>query len=33
VPVVGVSETLPAHRTFQQWQLEQVRALARALAR
>ena len=31
VPVVGVSETLPAHRTFQQWQLEQVRALARAL--
>jgi zinc/manganese transport system substrate-binding protein len=31
VPVVGVSETLPAHRTFQQWQLEQVRELARAL--
>jgi zinc/manganese transport system substrate-binding protein len=31
VPVVGVTETLPAHRTFQQWQLEQVRALARAL--
>lgn len=31
VPVVGVTETLPAHRTFQQWQLDQVRALARAL--
>jgi zinc/manganese transport system substrate-binding protein len=31
VPVVGVTETLPAQRTFQQWQLEQVRALARAL--
>jgi zinc/manganese transport system substrate-binding protein len=31
VPVVGVTETLPPHRTFQQWQLEQVRALARAL--
>jgi zinc/manganese transport system substrate-binding protein len=31
VPVVGVTETLPAHRTFQEWQLDQVRALARAL--
>jgi zinc/manganese transport system substrate-binding protein len=31
VAVVGVTETLPAHRTFQQWQLEQARALARAL--
>jgi len=31
VPVVGVTETLPAHRTFQQWQLQQVRALAQAL--
>jgi zinc/manganese transport system substrate-binding protein len=31
VPVVGVTETLPAHRTFQQWQVQQVRALARAL--
>lgn len=31
VPVVGVTETLPAHRSFQQWQLEQVRALAQAL--
>ena len=31
VPVVGVTETLPAHQTFQQWQLEQVRALASAL--
>ena len=33
VPVVGVTETLPSGRTFQQWQLEQVRALARALNR
>lgn len=33
VPVVGVSETLPPHLTFQQWQLEQARALASALAR
>jgi zinc/manganese transport system substrate-binding protein len=31
VPVVGVTETLPADRTFQQWQLEQARALAHAL--
>ena len=31
VPVVGVTETLPARRTFQQWQLDQTRALARAL--
>jgi len=31
IPVVAVTETLPAHRTFQQWQLEQTRALARAL--
>jgi zinc/manganese transport system substrate-binding protein len=31
IPVVGVTETLPTHRTFQQWQLDQVRALARAL--
>jgi zinc/manganese transport system substrate-binding protein len=31
VPVVGVTETLPAHRTFQRWQLEQVRALRLAL--
>lgn len=31
VPVVGVTETLPSGRTFQQWQLQQVRALARAL--
>jgi len=31
IPVVGVTETLPPHRTFQQWQLDQVRALARAL--
>jgi zinc/manganese transport system substrate-binding protein len=32
VPVVGVTETLPPHMTFQQWQLAQVRALARELA-
>jgi zinc/manganese transport system substrate-binding protein len=31
VPVIGVSETLPPHRTFQQWQLGQARALAHAL--
>jgi zinc/manganese transport system substrate-binding protein len=33
IPVVGVSETLPPHLTFQQWQLAQVKALYRALAR
>lgn len=33
VPVVGLTETLPAHRTFQQWQFEQVRALESALSR
>jgi zinc/manganese transport system substrate-binding protein len=33
IPVVGVSETLPSGRTFQGWQLEQARALERALAR
>ncbi len=32
IPVVGVSETLPPGMTFQQWQLGQARALARALA-
>jgi zinc/manganese transport system substrate-binding protein len=32
IPVVGVTETLPQHRTFQQWQLDQARALQRALA-
>jgi len=32
VPVVGLTETLPTHRTFQQWQLEQVRALESALS-
>ena len=32
VPIVGVSETLqPANATFQQWQLAQLQALARAL--
>jgi zinc/manganese transport system substrate-binding protein len=33
IPVVGVTETLPPHLTFQQWQLTQVRSLQRALAR
>lgn len=33
IPVVPVSETLPPHLTFQQWQLDQARALAAALAR
>lgn len=33
IPVVPVTETLPPHLTFQQWQLEQARALAAALAR
>lgn len=32
IPVVGVSETLPPHLTFQQWQLRQTKALAAALA-
>jgi len=31
VPVVGVAETVPAGLTFQGWQLEQARALLRAL--
>jgi zinc/manganese transport system substrate-binding protein len=33
IPVVGVSETLPPHLTFQQWQLRQARSLASALSR
>jgi zinc/manganese transport system substrate-binding protein len=33
IPVVAVTETLPAGLTFQQWQLGQARALAAALAR
>ena len=33
IPVVGVSETLPPHLTFQQWQLAQAKALYGALAR
>jgi zinc/manganese transport system substrate-binding protein len=33
IPVVPIRETLPPHRTFQQWQLGQARALAAALAR
>jgi zinc/manganese transport system substrate-binding protein len=32
IPVVPVTETLPAHLIFQQWQLGQARALATALA-
>jgi zinc/manganese transport system substrate-binding protein len=32
IAVVGVSETLPSGRTFQQWQLAQARALYAALA-
>lgn len=31
VPVVGVTETLPPHTTFQAWQLRQVQALRQAL--
>jgi zinc/manganese transport system substrate-binding protein len=32
IPVVGVSETLPAHAaTYQQWQLAQLQALQRGL--
>jgi zinc/manganese transport system substrate-binding protein len=33
IPVVGVSETLPPHLDYQQWQLRQARRLAAALAR
>ena len=33
IPVVGVTETLPAGETFQAWQLRQARTLARALGR
>lgn len=33
IPVVAVRETLPPGRSFQQWQLEQARALEAALAR
>jgi zinc/manganese transport system substrate-binding protein len=33
IPVVPVTETLPAQLTFQQWQLAQARALATALAK
>jgi zinc/manganese transport system substrate-binding protein len=33
IPVVGVSETLPPHRSFQSWQLAQAQALAAALSR
>jgi zinc/manganese transport system substrate-binding protein len=33
IPVVGVTETLPAGESFQTWQLRQARALARALQR
>lgn len=33
IPVVPVTETLPAGLTYQQWQLRQINALNRALAR
>jgi zinc/manganese transport system substrate-binding protein len=33
IPVVPVSETLPPHMTFQQWQLAQARGLATALGK
>jgi zinc/manganese transport system substrate-binding protein len=33
IPVVPVTETLPAHLTYQRWQLGQARALAAALAK
>jgi zinc/manganese transport system substrate-binding protein len=33
VPVIGVTETLPPHLTFQQWQLAQAKQLDRALSR
>jgi len=33
IPIVGVSETLPPGKTFQQWQLGQAQALQQALAR
>jgi zinc/manganese transport system substrate-binding protein len=32
IPIVGVTETLPPHRSFQQWQLAQAQQLAAALA-
>jgi zinc/manganese transport system substrate-binding protein len=33
IPVIGVTETLPPKRSFQEWQLAQARQLAAALAR
>src|SRR5262249_34518399 len=33
IPIVGVTETLPAGMSFQQWQVAQARALRRALSR
>jgi zinc/manganese transport system substrate-binding protein len=33
IPVVAMTETLPPHRNFQQWQLGQARALFEALSR
>jgi zinc/manganese transport system substrate-binding protein len=33
IPIVGVSETIPPHLTFQQWQVAQARALYHALSR
>jgi zinc/manganese transport system substrate-binding protein len=31
IPVIGVSETMPLHTTFQRWQLRQARSLQAAL--
>ena len=33
IPVVGMAETIPPRRSFQEWQLAQARSLERALAR
>ena len=33
IPVVGMAETIPPRRSFQQWQLAQARSLEHALAR
>ena len=33
IPVIGVTETLPPHLDYQQWQLRQARSLASVLAR
>jgi zinc/manganese transport system substrate-binding protein len=33
IPVLPITETLPAHLTFQQWQLGQAEELQKALSR